>query len=85
MSLSLVMDAWIAPDAVVVGDVGPGERAAVRSGCVSRGDPAPIFVGEGSSMRDLPVVHVDADRCHRQAREYRAKARGDGPFDGSNA
>jgi len=53
--------AWVAPGAIVVGDVRIGEGASVWYGCVLRGDLAPIHVGRGTNLQDLTVVHVDRD------------------------
>jgi len=54
-------DAWIAPGAVVVGDVVLAPRASVWFGCVLRGDLAPIRIGESTNIQDLTLVHVDVD------------------------
>ncbi len=51
--------AWIAPGAVVVGDVTIGARASVWYGCVLRADLEPIVVGEETNIQDLSVLHVD--------------------------
>jgi carbonic anhydrase/acetyltransferase-like protein (isoleucine patch superfamily) len=59
--LDLHPDAWIAPGAVVVGDVGIGARASVWYGCVLRGDLAVIRIGDESNIQDLTVIHVDVD------------------------
>ena len=50
---------WIAPDAVVVGDVTLGERSSVWYGCVLRGDLEPIEAGAETNIQDLSVLHVD--------------------------
>lgn len=57
--------AFIAPGAVVLGDVTLGPRASVWYGCVLRGDMAPIVVGEASNVQDGTIVHVDAGRPAR--------------------
>jgi carbonic anhydrase/acetyltransferase-like protein (isoleucine patch superfamily) len=57
--LSLHPEAWIAPGAVLVGEVSLGARASVWYGCVLRGDLAPVSVGEESNVQDGTVVHVD--------------------------
>jgi carbonic anhydrase/acetyltransferase-like protein (isoleucine patch superfamily) len=54
--------AWIAPGAVVVGDVSLGEDASVWYGCVLRGDVHAIRVGARTNLQDLCVVHVTAGR-----------------------
>lgn len=51
--------AFVAPGAVVVGDVRLGARASVWFNTVLRGDTAPIEVGEDTNLQDLTVVHVD--------------------------
>jgi carbonic anhydrase/acetyltransferase-like protein (isoleucine patch superfamily) len=53
--------AFVAPGAVVLGDVTLGPRASVWYTAVLRGDMAPIVVGEASNVQDGTVVHVDAD------------------------
>ena len=52
--------AFIAPGAVVLGDVTLGPRASVWYTAVLRGDSAPIVVGEASNVQDGTVIHVDA-------------------------
>ena len=54
-------DAFIAPGAVVVGDVEIGARASVWFHVTIRGDVAPIRVGAGSNVQDGSVLHVDPD------------------------
>ena len=58
-TLTVHPDAWIAPGAVVRGDVTIGARASVWFGCVLRGDLEPITIGEETNVQDLTVVHVD--------------------------
>ncbi len=53
--------AFIAPGAVVLGDVTLGRDASVWYNCVIRGDMAPISIGEASNIQDLTMVHVDED------------------------
>lgn len=57
--LSFDPTAWVAPGAVVVGDVRLGARASVWYGCVLRGDIEPIRIGEETNVQDLTIVHVD--------------------------
>lgn len=52
-------DAWIAPGAVVVGDVRIGPGASVWYNAVVRGDVAPVTIGRGSNVQDNAVLHVD--------------------------
>ncbi len=51
--------AFIAPTAVVMGDVTLGPRSSVWYGSVIRGDMAPIVIGADSNIQDGSVVHVD--------------------------
>jgi len=61
--------AFIAPTAVVLGDVTLGSEASVWYTAVLRGDMAPISIGAQSNIQDGSVVHVDQDiPCHIGAR-----------------
>ncbi len=55
-------DAFVAPTAVVIGDVDIGEGASVWYGCVLRGDTNSIRVGPRSNIQDGTIVHVNAGR-----------------------
>jgi carbonic anhydrase/acetyltransferase-like protein (isoleucine patch superfamily) len=50
-------DAYIAPTAVLIGDVEIGAGASVWFGAVLRGDEAQISVGEGANIQDNAVIH----------------------------
>ncbi|MCB1885789.1 MAG: gamma carbonic anhydrase family protein [Geminicoccaceae bacterium] len=52
-------DWWVAPGAVVVGDVRLGRDASVWFGAVLRGDNEPITLGRGSNVQDGCVCHTD--------------------------
>ena len=52
--------AWVAPGAIVVGDVALGADSSVWYGCVLRGDNDRIVIGAGSNIQDLTLIHVDA-------------------------
>jgi carbonic anhydrase/acetyltransferase-like protein (isoleucine patch superfamily) len=51
---------WIAPNAVVVGNVILKKNASVWWGAVLRGDNDPITVGENSNVQDNSVLHTDS-------------------------
>jgi carbonic anhydrase/acetyltransferase-like protein (isoleucine patch superfamily) len=51
--------AFIAPGAVVVGEVRIGARASVWFNTVIRGDTDAIEVGEDTNVQDLATLHVD--------------------------
>jgi gamma-carbonic anhydrase len=49
---------WIAPTAVVVGDVVLGPESSVWYGAMARGDVHYIRIGARSNVQDLAVLHV---------------------------
>lgn len=51
-------DAYVHPDAVVIGQVTIGAGSSVWPGAVLRGDTGPIVVGERTSVQDGTVVHT---------------------------
>lgn len=53
--------AYIAPTAVVIGNVTVGEEASVWYNATVRGDIAPITIGDRSNVQDNTVVHVNMD------------------------
>jgi len=50
---------FIAPTAVVIGDVTIGDGASIWFNAVLRGDMAPIRVGANSNIQDNCTVHTD--------------------------
>ncbi|MBC5799100.1 MAG: gamma carbonic anhydrase family protein [Candidatus Eremiobacteraeota bacterium] len=50
--------AFIAPTAVLIGDVEVGESASIWFGAVLRGDNGPIRIGARSNVQDNAVLHV---------------------------
>lgn len=54
--------AWLAPGAVVAGDVTIGPDTSVWFGSVVRGDVHAIRIGARSNLQDHCVVHVTKDR-----------------------
>lgn len=55
----LADDAWVAPDAQVIGHVVFGEGASIWFNAVVRGDNEPITVGARSNIQDGSVLHSD--------------------------
>ena len=53
---------YIAPQATVIGQVTLKANASVWPGAVVRADNAAIVIGEGSSVQDGAVLHVDPNR-----------------------
>jgi carbonic anhydrase/acetyltransferase-like protein (isoleucine patch superfamily) len=54
-------DAFVAPTAVLIGDVVVEEGASVWFGAVLRGDFNRIVVGAGSSVQDNSVIHTNEE------------------------
>jgi carbonic anhydrase/acetyltransferase-like protein (isoleucine patch superfamily) len=52
-------DAFIAPNATVVGRVSVAKDASIWFGCVVRADIEPISIGEASNIQDNTVIHID--------------------------
>ena len=53
-------DAWVAPNATVIGDVRLGDNASIWWNAVVRGDNDTITIGANSNIQDGSVLHVDA-------------------------
>ena len=53
--------AFVAPGAVVRGEVHLAENSSVFYNAVLRGDRAPISIGEGTNIQDNCVIHVEYD------------------------
>jgi carbonic anhydrase/acetyltransferase-like protein (isoleucine patch superfamily) len=51
--------AWIAPNAVVIGNVEIGAEASIWFSCVLRGDTNLIQIGARSNIQDGTVLHVN--------------------------
>lgn len=54
-------DAYVAPTAVLIGDVEVGAHASIWFGAVLRGDEAAIRIGEGANVQDNAVLHCARD------------------------
>jgi carbonic anhydrase/acetyltransferase-like protein (isoleucine patch superfamily) len=55
---TIAPDAFIAPDAQIIGDVTIGAGSSVWFGCVLRGDGNFIKVGDRSNIQDGTIVHI---------------------------
>lgn len=53
-------DAWVAPNASVIGQVRIAADANVWFGAVMRGDIAEIVLGERSNLQDNAVIHTES-------------------------
>ena len=50
---------WVAPNAVVIGDVTLEKNSSVWFNATLRGDIENIYIGEGSNIQDGSVLHTD--------------------------
>jgi carbonic anhydrase/acetyltransferase-like protein (isoleucine patch superfamily) len=50
--------AFVAPNAILIGDVEVGDESSIWFGAVIRGDNGPIRIGSRTSIQDNAVVHV---------------------------
>lgn len=57
--MNLHEKAFVAPGAVVLGDVTLGEGSGIWYNATVRGDRAAIVIGKGSNVQDNCVVHVE--------------------------
>lgn len=53
---------FIAPTAVIIGDVDIHDGASIWYGTVVRGDRAPIIIGEYTNIQDNCTLHTDPDK-----------------------
>ncbi len=51
---------WVAPSAVVLGNVTLKKNASIWFGAILRGDNDPMIVGENTNVQDGSVLHTDA-------------------------
>jgi carbonic anhydrase/acetyltransferase-like protein (isoleucine patch superfamily) len=56
-------DVFIAPTAVIIGDVIIGSGSSVWYGAVLRGDEGRIIIGRQSNVQDNAVLHTTAERA----------------------
>lgn len=59
-------DAFIAPSAVIIGDVEIGPETGIWFHCLLRGDMNIIRIGARTNIQDATVIHVDSGgmSCH---------------------
>jgi carbonic anhydrase/acetyltransferase-like protein (isoleucine patch superfamily) len=60
--------AFIAENAVIIGDVTIEKGASIWYGCVLRGDVAPIVIGAYSNIQDNSVIHVASQALNGEAK-----------------
>ena len=54
----IASDAFIAPNATIIGDVVVGAESGIWFNCVLRGDVNKIVIGKRTNIQDGSVVHV---------------------------
>ena len=52
---------FVAPGAMIIGDVSIGEESSVWFNCVLRGDLEPIRIGCRTNIQDGTVIHMDKE------------------------
>ena len=52
-------NAWVAPNATVIGDIRLGANASIWWNATLRGDNDPIHIGENTNIQDGSVLHTD--------------------------
>src|SRR5574343_242858 len=52
-------EAWVAPNATVIGDVRLGKNASIWWNATLRGDNDPIHIGDNTNIQDGSVLHTD--------------------------
>ena len=58
---TIAEDVFIAPGAMVIGNVTIDQGASIWYNTVIRGDTGPIVIGRGTNIQDNCTLHVDAD------------------------
>jgi len=58
---SIHPDAFVHPDAVIIGDVTIGAKSSVWPSAVLRGDYGRVVIGEATSVQDGAIIHATAD------------------------
>ena len=52
-------NAWVAPNATLIGDIHLGANASIWWNATLRGDNDPIHIGENTNIQDGSVLHTD--------------------------
>ena len=55
-------DAFVHPDAVLIGNVSIGKKCFIGAGAVLRGDFGKITIGDGSNVQENCVIHVSPEQ-----------------------
>jgi carbonic anhydrase/acetyltransferase-like protein (isoleucine patch superfamily) len=62
---AIAPSAYIAPSAIVVGDVRIGEQCYIGHGAILRGDYGTILIGGGSGVEEGAILHARPGDCCR--------------------
>jgi carbonic anhydrase/acetyltransferase-like protein (isoleucine patch superfamily) len=54
-------EAYVHPEATIIGDVRVGPRSSIWPGAVLRGDYGAIVIGEATSIQDGAVIHATSE------------------------
>ncbi len=54
------LDAFVHPEAVLIGDITIEKGCFIGAGAVIRADTGPVVIREGTNIQDNVVIHVDA-------------------------
>ena len=52
-------NAWVAPNATLIGDIRLGANASIWWNATLRGDNDPIHIGDNTNIQDGSVLHTD--------------------------
>ncbi|MCL4314298.1 MAG: gamma carbonic anhydrase family protein [Candidatus Thermoplasmatota archaeon] len=61
MSIKIGKDCYIAPSAVIIGEVTIGDRVMICDHAVLRGDVNSISVGNGTNIQDSVTIHAESN------------------------
>ncbi len=61
---------FIAPDAVIIGDVEIGANSSIWFGAVVRGDILPIKIGRFTNIQDKMIIHVTNNKYATTVGDY---------------
>ncbi|CAI28312.1 Conserved hypothetical protein [Ehrlichia ruminantium str. Gardel] len=56
---NISVDAFVAPTAVIIGDVCVNDKCSIWYNSVLRGDVGQIVIGVGTNIQDGTIIHVD--------------------------
>lgn len=60
---TIAEDAYIAPNATIIGDVSIGAESSIWFNAVIRGDVEAIRIGQRTNIQDGCIIHTSTNRC----------------------